>query len=62
MSDEERCHPGQRNAATFGDHQRVCKVSSMPEACGWVTDDVRFELKGVRCGLPMIVRHERERP
>jgi hypothetical protein len=21
------------NAATFGDHQRVCKVSSTPEAC-----------------------------
>jgi hypothetical protein len=31
-----RCHPVQRSAATFGDHQRVCKVSSMPEACGWV--------------------------
>src|SRR6266852_753936 len=27
------CHPVQRNAATFGDHQRVCKVSSTPEAC-----------------------------
>jgi hypothetical protein len=24
----------QRNAATFGDHQGVCKVSSTPEACG----------------------------
>src|SRR5438445_822480 len=23
-------------AATFGDHQRVCKISSTPEACGWV--------------------------
>src|SRR6266851_940892 len=29
-------HPVQRNAATFGDHQRVCKVSSTPEECGCV--------------------------
>jgi hypothetical protein len=28
------CHPVQRNAATFGDHQRVCKVSTTPEGCG----------------------------
>jgi hypothetical protein len=28
------CHPVQRNAATFGDHQGVRKVSSTPEACG----------------------------
>jgi hypothetical protein len=36
------CHPVQRYAATqckvmlptFGDHQRVCKVSSTPEALG----------------------------
>jgi hypothetical protein len=27
-------HPVQRNAATFGDHQGVCKVSSRPEARG----------------------------
>ena len=23
-------------AAIFGDHQRVCKISSTPEACSWV--------------------------
>ena len=28
------CDPVQGNAATFGDHQRVCKVSTTPEACG----------------------------
>jgi hypothetical protein len=43
------CHPVRRYAATFGDHQRVCKTSSTPEA--WCRD-VRFELRGVRCGLP----------
>jgi len=35
---------------TFGDHQRVCKISSTPLG----EDDVRFELRGVRCGLPTI--------
>src|SRR5216683_6237925 len=31
------CHPVQRNAATFGDHQRVCKISSTPKAGGGAT-------------------------
>jgi hypothetical protein len=34
----------------------VCNVSSTPEACGarlrFDQDDVRFELRRVRCGLP----------
>jgi hypothetical protein len=37
------CHPAQSYAATFGDHQGVCKVSSTPRL-RFVQDDVRFEL------------------
>src|SRR5260370_27804837 len=43
-------------AATFGDHQRVCKVSTTPEACGAAVGLGRCPVRaqGVRCGLPTI--------
>jgi hypothetical protein len=28
------CHPVQGNAFTFGDHQKMYKLSSTPKACG----------------------------
>jgi hypothetical protein len=41
----------QFNAATFGDRQECASLIH----AGGVLDDVRFELRGVRCGLPTIL-------
>jgi hypothetical protein len=61
---DQFCHPVQRYAATqckvmlptFGDHQRVCKVSSTPEALGAAVavrqDDIRLEFRRVWWRLP----------
>ncbi len=48
------------NSATFGDHPRVCKISSTPKGvrcrgCGWVRTMSGSNSGGVvRCGLPTI--------